>query len=185
MARRRSGGIGRRAGLKIQWGFAPCGFDPRLRHCKGEARAAAAHARAPGREVEAARQRRGRKGEARAAAAHARAPGREVEAARQRRGRKGEARAAAAHARAPGREVEAARQRRGLKGEARAIIEARSNSEHAPRRGLRRRTVPARDRRAEALAQRCHRHRRRGDRGRRRGQLREVGRDRGARGRSA
>src|SRR4029450_14135682 len=32
MARRRSGGTGRRAGLKIQWGFAPCGFEPRLRH---------------------------------------------------------------------------------------------------------------------------------------------------------
>ena len=29
---RRSGGTGRRAGLKIQWGSAPCGFDPRLRH---------------------------------------------------------------------------------------------------------------------------------------------------------
>ena len=29
---RRSGETGRRAGLKIRWGFAPCGFDPRLRH---------------------------------------------------------------------------------------------------------------------------------------------------------
>src|SRR5919106_4372635 len=29
---RRSGGTGRRAGLKIQWGQAPRGFDPRLRH---------------------------------------------------------------------------------------------------------------------------------------------------------
>src|SRR5207248_11707870 len=32
MARRRSGGTGRRAGLKIRWGLAPCGFDSHLRH---------------------------------------------------------------------------------------------------------------------------------------------------------
>jgi hypothetical protein len=28
----RSGGIGRRKGLKIPWAFGPCGFDSRLRH---------------------------------------------------------------------------------------------------------------------------------------------------------